>query len=470
MALILIEEISLDSICLMIKNRLGIDFAQIAAELGYVERTLYRWRTGQSLYKELSKTKYRLLFKLIESLCDDNGIDFVSLFTSWFPQLKPYSDKEELKRIIKDSLDYHINSLMLADTENKIILNPKEFLESCIKSDKDIESIYMVFQSGWDWLKSKDKNLLLEQINELGINLRVIVNHQAAVKKIADTMVNPRIKKYYPSFDDNIKQWQKHACESSNVDLRISDYPILRRIYLVNYKDGTSEALLHDYAYNFVSEDDRGNFRLNNDDFLLKVFTNELNFLWDNSHTYADWSKTLPRGAEIMPSGEYVLLYLSHKKERSSGVGKKDSNAFVISALKIGENNEVQLDVNVADSMTYPLQLKAPEYTYRGFVKMTRNNIFMTLFDESESEQISVSISRPLHDQNRFLGIMTKLIPLAQPAAFKCAFIEKSLLNKLNTQQVIKILECNNNNWGENLMVLEESDINLFYSNAILNL
>lgn len=471
MPLHLIKTISLDSICLMIKNKLCINYTQMAAKMGWEAKTISRWRKGEVPYRALSDMQYRPLFDLIESSCKAKGVDFVFLLTSWFPELEAYHDKDELKRIIKNSLDYHINGVehdSLTDTKenNVIIFHSKEFLESCLTSGKSIDNICMAFHSGWDWLKNKEKNQLLEQLNSQGIKLRVIVNHRAAIRKIAKSMSDPNLEKFYIGFNEGIRQWDKCASALGYLDFRVSDYPILRKVYIINYKDGTSEALVRDYAYDFSTEFDFANIHLTNNNLSLKIFQQEFEFLWKNAMSYTCWAKALPKQEEILSAGEYVLLYLSYGKRSDSSGNAED--AFVISALQVGDNNDVRLDVNVADSLSSKLRISNPEYSYEGSIKMTRSNIFMTLFDKSVSEQISISIARPLHEQNRFLGIMTGLSPQAQPVAFKCACIGRSVLPKLNIQILKQILRNNNQKWGNSLMVFEERDINLFYSKSIL--
>jgi hypothetical protein len=467
MSLPLIEEISLYNICLMISKKLNINYTQIASSIGCDTRTIARWRTGKVPYKTLSALEYRPLFEIIESACKNNGIDFVSLLTSWYPDLNVYHEKEEIKSVIKFNLDYQINGMK----QNAIIpikesspntYHVKEFLESCIQNDKSITSICMAFFSGWDWIKEKEKSLLLEQIDKLGINLRIIVNHHAAINKIAKSMKNPRFKKFYMGYNEAIQQWAKYTAEFNHLEFCISDYPILRKIYIVNYKDGSSEALVRNYAYDFSSDHDLANIHLNNNDYFMNIYKQEFEYLWKNAISFENWLKVLPKQEELFPSGEYLLLYLSHKKERDN-----DSD-FTISALQVGENNNVKLDVNIADKLAPELTLKNPEYSYHGSIKMTRTNIYMTLFDDVSTEQISITICRsPLYEQNRFLGILTGLSPQAQPIACKCACIERSVLPNLNIQVLRQILSNHNKYWRKSLMILEENDINTFYSNSI---
>lgn len=471
MELHLSQVINLESICLMLKNKLSITYKEMADVMGCEPKTLERWRKGLNKYKTLSDMQYKPLFYLIETHgCTDNN-DFVKILISWFPELKEYQDKEKIKSIIKDCLDYNINVVKkssvngLNKNENTVSCS-KDFLELCLKKEKSIDNICMAFHSGWDWFKDKEKHLLLEQLNELKITLRVIVNHKDAIERIAESMIDPKQEKYYLGFNEGIIQWGKSICFLDHFNFRVSDYPILRKVYIVNYKDGTSEALIRDYAYDFAKDYDFANVHLTDNDFLLKVFQKEFEFLWNNAISYSNWVKFCPKQEEILSSDEYVLLYLSQTKELESP--NDIDKAFIISALQVTDNNRVRLDVNIADRLTSNLQFNNPEYTYKGSIKMTRNNIFFTLFDESASEQVSISIVRPLHENKRFLGIMTGLSPQAKPVALKCACIHRSILSKINIQLLRQILCNNNKEWKESIMAIEERDSNLFYSNRIL--
>lgn len=470
MTLPLIKSIDFDSICVMIKRDLSINYTKLASELRLDTKTISRWRSGKVPYKALSKIEYKPLFDLIEKSCIDQGKKFSSLLVSWFPDLKNYNDDDTLKSIIKKSLDYHINNNVEnppcdESYEHNNINDSIDFFNSCLDNNKGIDNICMSFHSGWNWIKNKKRNRLLEKIDNLGIKIRIITNHSSAISKIAESMADPQEEKYYIGFDEGIKQWNKCASSLTNLEHRISDYPILRRAYIINYKDGSSEALIRNYIYTFFySNIDKGNVIFNSMDPLLKVYQQEFNYLWNKALCYPQWIKVFSTQKETLSSNKYIMLYLPHSKFDYN----KDN--FIISILQISKNNEVKLDVNIADSLTPKLSFKSPEYTYYGSSKMTRNNIFMTLFDKSMTEQVSISIIRPLYEQNRLLGIMTALSPQAQPVAFKFACIDSSIYNKIDFQLLKRILDKNNQNnriWESNLMILEEQDISLFYSNQI---
>ena len=163
----------------------------------------------------------------------------------------------------------------------------------------------------------------------------------------------------------------------------------------------------------------------------------------------------------------YRLFTIYHKKDNDSICFSE--NTFVISSLQIGNNNDVKLEVNSAYGNIPNLTHIEPEYIYHGTAKITGNNIFITLSDATEAETVSLTISKPLHDKKRFLGIMTAVSEHAQPVAYKFACVDPHIIKDIDVQQLSKILMHRNENWGSNLMILEERDIDLFYSNNIFS-
>lgn len=466
MAVYSYDEITFQNIILLLNQKLGISLNQIAEDLSISIKTLTRWRKG-SPYHSLN---YFLLFQSIERACKKNDLDFLTVLTETFPILHHCHGEKNIKHTVENTLREHLGQNISSDNISikKHIYESKSFIEHILKNGKEIESIYMSFHSGLNWLKNKGKGKLLEQINQRGIKLYVIVNDQNSIGKIIKTMTNPDMEKFYISLNQGIIQWNKCVSELTYINFRISDYPILRKLYLVNYKDGTSEALTRDYVYDFCADSNHEyeNIYLTDSDLSLNLFRKEFDFLWDSALTYDNWSALSPKKEELVPPGKYILLYLTHRNPFNSYENPEKN--FIISTLQIGNSNNVKLEVNVAKTLSSTIPSYEPEYTYYGNIKLTRHTIYMQLFDELELEQVSISINRPLHDKKRFLGIMTALSPQAQPVAFKCALLKEELIKNIDMKKLTELLKCKNNNWGKHLMILEEQDINCFYSNQII--
>ena len=75
---------------------------------------------------------------------------------------------------------------------------------------------------------------------------------------------------------------------------------------------------------------------------------------------------------------------------------------------------------------------------------------------------------RPLHAKDRFIGTMSALSPSGQPVAFKCACVERSLLSQIDYQALKEILRQDNQEWRNDILIIEYKAINMFYSDRIL--
>lgn len=159
-------------------------------------------------------------------------------------------------------------------------------------------------------------------------------------------------------------------------------------------------------------------------------------------------------------------MYPSHKKQIANNHFINDD--WIYCALAICDNNKVFLKVNISNNIDPFNPSNYCEYSYQGTANVTRNNIFISLYDTEQQEAINISISRPVHKAHRYIGIISALSPSGQPVAFKCACIGRSLINKVNKNLLWVLLNNGSHEWSDSLMILENQDINLFYSDKIL--
>lgn len=147
-------------------------------------------------------------------------------------------------------------------------------------SNEEIESIDMAFHGGDHWLRDGEKVDLLEKILDRGIHLRIIVNTKEAVDLICSHMRQRRRK--YMGFDNAINAWKEWESDFPGlIDVRISDIPLLHRVYLIRKKDGTGVANITCYTYgNYTPKNDIRLYFNENDPAFL-VFAKEFEYLWD---------------------------------------------------------------------------------------------------------------------------------------------------------------------------------------------
>lgn len=144
----------------------------------------------------------------------------------------------------------------------------------------DILEIDMAFHGGDHWLRDGEKVDLLEQIAKKGIPLRVLVNTEDAVEDICVHMRQRR--RAYMGFDRAILKWKDWEADFPHtIKVRISDIPLLHRVYLIRKTDGTGLANITCYTYgNYTPQND---FKLcfgeNSKEYFL--FANEFDYLWE---------------------------------------------------------------------------------------------------------------------------------------------------------------------------------------------
>lgn len=287
------EKITIGTFFAAIHDLYDITYEAMALELGCASSTIRHWRKGESAYSELAAGNYEQLFSLFETSNDrENLIRYTSLFNRM--GLESLETTENMKKIIRNSLRYHYDLQVNKNTRN--MEESIDFLTSCLKNEtkqKKIKSVDMAFHSGWNWVKytKKRKFILQELIKDRGINIRVLVNDDACIKNIAQTMSNPDDFDFYTSFDNVINQWNELSQNTEKFNLRISPFPIMRRVFIVTYSDGQVEAMVRHYAYNFWGEiPSCAKIYLDDNDYYLDVFKNEFEYLWENAQSYDEWN------------------------------------------------------------------------------------------------------------------------------------------------------------------------------------
>ena len=460
------DAITFDHCCNIFKLYFKWTYSKLAEALHCNERTLQRWRKHNT-YNSLRGSNYALLFQLFETACVENKVNPTKLLIEYFNLPSAYlnEDYEKIKRLIIQNLNTKLDnqsSLTLNTKTYTSHFSPSSFILHRLNSNKKIKSICMAFHSGWDWLKKNEKRRIMDQINDLGIQLCVLVNHKDAIQDIAESMLNKELKKYYIGYNQGIRQWAVCETTMDHLELRISNYPIMRRCYVIRYEDGSYEVFKKNYTYDhsFSMHGEYHHYTQYDQD--GEIYNNEFSFLWNHAQTYETWRAHAPLEEEQLLPDNYILLYKRNKP------GNKELNQqFVISKLSIHENNKAKLEVNISDELTTPFVIKKMEYFYTGKAKVAKNNIYLNLHDPNNSEQITLSFARPLHECNRYIGIMNALSPASHPVSFKCVCIQEDLVSNLNLEVILNLLQHHNEVWGDHLMIIEENDSSEFYSNAI---
>lgn len=417
--------------------------------------------------RKISDIDCRDLLTKIKTVSGGTQEDLKTRLVSWFPMLNVYQTVEEMESIITANLmktassDVHIPPSDLTSTQ---------FLQLCMRNDSPIKCIKIAAQTGWSWLDNQEKNTLLTKLAVNGVKIQVISNPASAIiSKMAKAMWDSSKALRYMGLNQTIAKWHTYEQSYQTIHLRITEYPLLHQTLIVEFEDGSAEIMLRDYTYGLPIGHHSPHKQITSSNPNYYYYKTEFDFLWDSSETYDTWYASLPEPDEQIQPGNYLLLYESHEKEHP--VSAANSTNWIYSALSIAADNTATLKVNISIPPSFETMefIENYEYSYHGNLKLTGHNIFISLSDNEQQEVVHISLSRPLHDKKRFLGIMTGLSPSGQPVAFKCACIEASLLSKLNYPLLSTLLRSHNREWNDNLLVLENQDINLFYSDKLFS-
>lgn len=454
----LIKEITIDSLANNCKYEFGIKKGDFEHTIFHGTRWLSRIRHSQAKMDDLH---FKNLFELLKNNSGGNSASFIATMKRWYPLLSIYNNEDEILNIIKANLT---GTVSVAPQMHSHTVSSKQFIKTCMEHDSPITCIKMAAQTGWRWFDDHERTELLTTLAKKQIPFQFIGNPTSpTMKMIARAMRDPSKELRYMGINSTLSKWHDYEKAYPSIQLRVTDYPILRQTLIVQFADNTSRALIRDYAYGSPVElvSPHKQVFQNNPDFVY--YDTEFNFLWNNSQTYDQWYATLPEPEETLEPGNYILLYLSHANIT------EDDNKWIFSALSISGQNTASLKVNINERIESIDSAKYWEYSYQGNLKLTRNIIFISLYDDSQQEEINISLVRPLHAKDRFIGIMSALSPSGQPVAFKCACVGRSLLPRMDYRLLKKLLGHDNNEWGKDLLVIENQDINMFYSDRILS-
>ena len=456
-----ISEITIDNIAEHCRNTFGVNKGEFEQTVFHAGGWLSRIRRGKS---KMSDYHYQQMFNLLKSKSGGDSRSFVSEMQYWYPSLKSYTNENDIAAVIRANLESRASGTAKCTMdESEHDLNNLQFLKTCLAHDSPIKCIKMAAQTGWRWFDDHERTNLLTQLAQKEIAIQVIGNPSSPVmKKIAGTMRDPAKKLRYMGLNDTLAKWHDYEKAYPHIKFRVSEYPIFRQTLIVEFEDNSSRGFFRDYAYGSPIKCSSPHRQVSSGELDFNYYS-EFEFLWGHAQTYEQWYAALPEPEETLKPSHYVLVYPSH------GRGSEDHSKWVYSALSISEDNAASLKVNIAASSDAIESNNDGEYSYQGSLKLARNHIFLSLYDNEQQEAINISFVRPLHEKERFIGIMTALSPSGhQPVAFKCACIGRSILPKLNYQTLNKLLSHNNRVWDDNLLVLEDQDINLFYSDRLL--
>lgn len=428
------------------------------------ERTFRRKASGKA--KIYQKDVDNLIETLTNSICNGDEEKFYILIKEWFPALKRFESKRDIRMVFTANLiglASDKGQSTISHSDNNYI-STVQFFQSCLEYISPIQCIKLSAQTGWTWFDDNEKRKLLKKLADSGIEIQVIANPMTpTMKKIVLAMRDPQKELDYKGVNVTLAEWHKYETNYYNLNLHVSvNYPILHQTYIVEFADGSAKALVRDYAYGAPVEKLAPCKHILNYAHEYEYYRTEFQFLWDEGIAYDEWKRTLPKPEGVVPTGNYILMYPSHQNDFFN------EQKWIYCALSITDRNKAFLKANIPNIDEHTDSVSNWEYSYEGDVKVTGKMIFISLYDKEQEEVINISIPKPIRYVDRYIGIMCALTPSGNaPVAFKCACIGRSVLSKIDYVRLQKLLSNDNQTYRDTLMVVESQDINLFYSNRI---
>lgn len=155
--------------------------------------------------------------------------------------------------------------------------------------------------------------------------------------------------------------------------------------------------------------------------------------------------------------GDYMIVYFSELKG-----GKKH---LIISKMNISPNGTVVLYNNIRNGKN-----EDAEYSYHGICKIEENIIYIYLNNDFSNEKATIYFMRPVGDLGRYIGLFLALSSNLVPICIKIACFRDGidLDSEVNKDLLKNILMSNNVNWENNMLIVEEQQKHLFYSDEMI--
>lgn len=169
-------------------------------------------------------------------------------------------------------------------------------------------------------------------------------------------------------------------------------------------------------------------------------------------------------------SFEKILSMLSTPKSMS--LLNKSYWLVYYSFLEMMEEKRIVSKITFSESGTIMFNNLREEdgkfdYEYSGYTKEEDNNIFIHLKNKHSLEQVEISLVKSVGELDRFVGLFMATSPILAPVCIKVAMINEEDLPRINDDIMRKVLSHKNIEWNENVLTVESSAQNLFFSDLI---
>ena len=186
--------------------------------------------------------------------------------------------------------------------------------------------------------------------------------------------------------------------------------------------------------------------------------TLSIKFLENNRNGWMPYNEhgiTLLTKIDDLFVGEYDLLYYSELK----GVDRR----IIKSKLNIEKDGKVVLYNNIKTDTD------SAEYVYHGVCNVAHSIIYIYLKNDFSEERATIYFTKPAGNANRLIGLFIALSSNMIPICIKVACFKEKLVKKgINEALLKEILTTGNIAWENSILIIEERQKHLFYSDEIL--
>ena len=158
------------------------------------------------------------------------------------------------------------------------------FLDALVSS-QTVTGIDIALHGGDAWFRDYSKFDMLKRFSKEGIPVRVLVNTPDAAEIVAKHTRNGAMIRSLYSFEDCIASWKTYIAQGNdNVELRISDIPLLRQYYSVHMSDSALDTVnvrYYTYGNYKMDENYRNIFTARSEYF--KLYRDEFLYLWERA-------------------------------------------------------------------------------------------------------------------------------------------------------------------------------------------
>lgn len=181
---------------------------------------------------------------------------------------------------LEDGVHHTIHSWIPSGSTQLINYVLDHYHASCI------ESIGMAFHGGEHWFLDVEKRTIFQIIEEKNIPLRILLNSEEALKNIWCHTSRGYLAP--GSLDSARNNWGVFQNRYPNtMEVRVSDIPLMHRMYLIRLKDGTGIANIAVYTYGDNPEKNTARLLLSQNDPAYTSFIEEFDYLWGKATTVA---------------------------------------------------------------------------------------------------------------------------------------------------------------------------------------